>query len=50
MLKDALGNAIRCSRYKLKKERAILAAAAAAGEVVPVHDDVENMVQDDIGF
>ncbi len=47
MLKDAIGNSIRCARHKFKTDRARLAAAAAGNQFEEVHvEDGEEMLLD----
>ncbi|CAF1416781.1 unnamed protein product [Rotaria sp. Silwood1] len=50
MLKDAIGNSIRCARHKLKTEQARLAVVVAGNQFEAIHvndHDVEIMSQDD---
>ena len=50
LLKDAVGNSIRCARHKLKTEQVRLVAAAAGNQFEMNHgndDDLELMLQDD---
>jgi len=48
MLKDAIGNSIRCARHKLKNEQARLAAVASGQQFEPNNseDDMEIMPHD----
>ncbi|CAF0869270.1 unnamed protein product [Rotaria sordida] len=50
--KDAIGNSIRCARYKVKMGRVQFAAAAAVNQFEPAHvdDDMEIIPQEDDGF
>ena len=51
MLKDAIGNSIRCARHKLKTEHARLSVPVAGNQVEPIHVNVDvAMSQDDNQF
>lgn len=52
MLKEAIGNSIRCARYKVKMSNTQMIAAAAINQTHQHNDtdSVGNITQTDYGF